>query len=164
VKPLSIALLLVSVTATAADKQDRPDDFKTIVKRVEQHYGKAHMKVPMMGLVSFASHFTRPIGASDFKLAIIEGIGVRDEALPEFNPGPEWRAVIRTTSRHGDHMVMFGRDEGGHAIRTLLVTVDNDEAVVMEMRLDPTHFAKMLSDRSQIDKPLGDRGKSHFEY
>jgi hypothetical protein len=161
VKALSIALLLASsLTAVAGDK---PDDFKSIVKQVEQHYGKARMKVPLMGLVSFASHFTRPLGASDFKLAVIEGVDSRSESLPEFNPGREWKPVIRTTSRNGEHVVIFGRDEG-RAVRTLVVTVGGDDAVVMQMRLDPGHFAKMLNDRSFIDMSIGDRSRSHFEY
>jgi hypothetical protein len=150
--PFSL-LILTSLASSAADK---PDDFKSIVKRVEQHYGKAHMKIPFMGLVSFASHFTRPVGASDFKMAVIEGVSENAESLPDFNPGPEWRAVIRSTSRNGDHLVMYGRDEG-HAIRTLLVSLDKDEAVVMQMRLDPTHFAKMLSEKSFDLRSMGDR-------
>ena len=107
VKTLSIALLIVSgMSASAGDKADKPDDFKTIVKRVEQYYGKEHMKVPLMGLVSFASHFTRPVGASDFKLAIIEGVDrPDDQAGPVFNPGAEWSVVIRTMSRRGDQVV-----------------------------------------------------------
>ena len=151
-------LLLVSVAAFAGEKRD---DFNSIVRKVEEHYGKAHMKVPLIGLVSFASHFTRPAGASDFKLAIIDGLGDRAESFPEFNPGEQWRSVIRTTSRHGQHFVLYGRDEG-HAIKTLMVTVDRDQAVVMQMRLDPTHFAKMLNDKSWSDMSIGDRSRVEY--
>jgi hypothetical protein len=153
-KLLPIFLLILVPASRAADK---PDNFNSIVKRVEEHYGKSHTKVPLMGLVSFASHFTRPVGASDFKLAIIEGVDSRDESLPEFNPGSEWRPVIRTSSRHGGHVVIFGHDDG-HAIKTLVVTVSDDSAVVMQMRLDLTHFAKMLSDKSIGMESLTDHG------
>lgn len=135
--------LLLSAAAQASDK---PDDFATILKRVESHYGKHHMRIPMMGLVTFASHFTRPLGASDFKLAIIEGVGSSD-SMPDFQPGAEWRPFIRTTSRNGNHTVMYGREEG-HAIRALMLVIDKDEAVVMHMRLDPTRFTKLLADKS----------------
>jgi hypothetical protein len=156
VKTLTVYLLVL--TAAMAPAADKPDDFKSIVKRVEQHYGKAHMKVPLMGLVTFASHFTRPLGASDFKLAVIDDVGPSAESMPDFNPGPEWRAVIRSTSRNGDHTAIYGRDEG-HAIRTLIVSLEKDEAVVMQMRLDPGHFAKMLNDKSFNIKSFGDRSR-----
>lgn len=137
-------ILLLTLTASMAVAGD---DFHAILKRVESHYGKRHMTIPLLGLVTFASHLTRPLGASDFKLAVIEGVGSRD-AIPDFDPGPEWRAFIRTTSRNGDHTVMYGRDEG-HVIRTLMVVIDKDEAVVMQMRLDPSRFAKFVADKSR---------------
>lgn len=143
-KPLAMLAILASTACLASEKHD---DFKTILKRVESHYGRQHMKIPLLGLVTFASHFTRPLGASDFKLAVIEGVGYRDSA-PDFEPGPEWRAFIRTTSRTGEHTVMYGRDEG-HAIRTLMLVVDKDEAVVMHMRLNPTRFTKVLAEKSR---------------
>lgn len=151
-------LLVTLVPAIAVSAGEKADNFNSIVKRVEQHYGKSHSKVPFMGLVSFASHFTRPVGASDFKLAIIEGVDARDQSFPEFNPGPEWRPVIRTASRHGDHVVMYGHDEG-NAIKTLIVTVSDDSAVVMQMRLDPTHFSKMLNDKSFGIESMTDHGR-----
>ena len=46
--------------------------------------------------------------------------------------------------------MLYGRDEG-HAIRTLMVVVDKDEAVVMQMRLNPTHFAKFVAEKSRRD-------------
>lgn len=139
-RPLLLLSLLLP-TAALAD-----DDFKEILKRVETHYGKRHMTIPFLGMVTFVSHLTRPLGASDLRIAIIEGVGARD-AAPDFHPGPEWHAFIRTTSRRGEHTVMYGREEG-HAIRTLMVVVDKDEAVVMQMRLDPQRFAKFVAEKS----------------
>jgi len=144
-KLLPILLLLSTTAASAGEKHD---DFTTILKRVESHYGKRHMRIPMMGLVTFASHFTRPLGASDFKLAIIEGVGYRnDDSTPDFEPGADWRPFIRTTSRTGERTVMYGREEG-RAIRTLMLVIDKDEAVVMHMRLDPNRFTKLLAEKS----------------
>ena len=123
------------------------DDFNTILKQVESHYGKRHMKIPFMGMITFASHLARPAGVSDLKLAVIEGVGSRLESIPDFQPGPQWQPFIRTTSRTGERMVMYGRDEG-HAIRTLMVVIEKDEAVVMQMRLDPAHLSKFLAEKS----------------
>src|SRR5450432_129 len=97
-------LLLLSMSAGAREK---PDDFAALLKRVESHYGKHHMRIPMLGLVTFASHFTRPLGASDFRLAIIEGVGYENDSMPDFEPGADWRPFIRTTSRSGEHTVMY---------------------------------------------------------
>ena len=144
-RALVLALLAISATATAGEKHD---DFKSILKRMESHYGKRHVKIPLMGFITFASKFARPAGVSDLKLAVIEGVGTRLESLPEFQPGPEWQTLIRTTSRAGERMVMYGREEG-RAIRTLMVAIEKDEAVVMQMRLDPAHFAKFVSEKAE---------------
>ena len=141
-KTLVLLSLMLPGAASAGD------DFNAILKRVESHYGKRHMKIPFMGLVTFASHFARPVGVSDLKLAVIEGVGSRLEALPDFQPGPDWQPFIRTSSRTGERMVMYGRDEG-RAIRTLMVSIEKDEAVVMQMRLDPAHLSKFLAERSR---------------
>jgi hypothetical protein len=122
------------------------DDFSLMLKRVESHYGKNHMRIPFLGVVTFASHLTRPMGASDFKLAVIEGTRASD--VPDFEPGGDWRAFLRTTSRDGGHTVMYGREEGPRAIRALMLVIDKDEAVVMQMRLDPGRFAKMLAEKA----------------
>ena len=142
-RTLALLSLMVASTSAAAEKYD---DFNAILKRVESHYSKRHMKIPFLGMVTFVSHFTRPLGASDLKLAVIEGVGSRD-SIPDFEPGPEWRAFLRTTSRSGEHTVIYGRDEG-QAVRTLMLVVDHDEAVVMHMRLDPTRFTKLLAEKS----------------
>ncbi len=123
------------------------DDFKDILRRAENYYGRSHMKIPFLGMVTFASHLTRPLGASDLRIAIIDGVGSRS-GVPDFHPGPEWRAFLRTTSRNGEHTVMYGREEG-HAVRTLMVVLDKDEAVVMQMRLDPGRFAKFVAEKSR---------------
>ena len=144
-KTLVLFSLIASATAVAGEKHD---DFNSILKQVESHYGKRHMKIPFLGLLSFASHLARPIGVSDLKLAVIEGVGSRADAFPEFHPGPQWQPFIRTTSRNGERMVMYGREDG-RAIRTLMVMLDKDEAVVLQMRLDPAHFAKFVSEKAE---------------
>ena len=142
-KALALLVMLLPATTFAGD------DFTRILKQVETHYGKRHMKIPFLGMVTFASHLTRPLGASDFKLAVLNG---NDDTgfhgIPDFHPGPEWQAFIRTTSHNGDgHTVMYARDEG-KAIRTLMLVVDRNEAVVMQLRMDPARFGKFVSERS----------------
>ena len=145
-KSLAILLVFASAVAVAGEKHD---DFHSIVKRVEQYYGKKHQFGALMGVVGFASHFTRPLGASDFKIAIIDEVDAGEGPAPEFKPGPEWSPVIRTTTRHGENTVIFSRVDG-HAVRTLMVVLDRDSAVVMQMRFDPTHFAKFVTVKSRV--------------
>ena len=139
-------LFLLAASTVAAEN---PDNFQAIVKRVEAHYGKRHMQIPLFGLVTFASHLTRPAGASGLQMAIIEDIDTSKNA-PTFHPGPNWRPIIRTTSHHREQTVIYARDEGHNAIHVLLVAIDND-AVVMQMRLAPSAFLKFLADKSRSE-------------
>ena len=149
-KPLVLLTLMISSTVLARER----DDFNSILKRVESHYGKRHMRLPLMGLISFTSLMTRPMGVSGLRLAVIEGVGSRHEGIPDFHPGPEWQPVIRTTSRNGERMVMYGREDGT-AIRALMVAIEKNEAVVLQMRLDPARFAKLVAEKSEIAERHG---------
>jgi hypothetical protein len=143
---LTLASLLIAANATPVDRG--LDDFDGVVKSIESHYQRKRIWIPLMGLVSFVSQAARPLGASDFKLAVIDGIGDRNQA-PDLTFGDMWRPVVRVRERNGQVVNIMARQEGHRAVKLLMLVVDNDDAVVMQMRMSPTRFLEFIAEKAR---------------
>lgn len=144
---LALATLL---TATIALPVDRGlDDFDGVVHSVETHYQRKRLWIPFLGMVNFVSQAARPLGASDFKLAVIEGIGERRGGPPDLTFGENWRPIVRVRERNGESVSIMAREEGRKAVKLLMLVVDDDEAVVMQMRMAPTRFLEFVAEQSR---------------
>jgi hypothetical protein len=135
--------------AGAASPVDRGlDDFDGVVKSIESHYHRKRVWIPLMGLVNFVSHAARPLGASDFKLAVIDGIGDRANP-PDLTFGEVWRPVVRVRERNGEVVNIMARQEDRSAIKLLMLVVDDNNAVVMQMRMAPTRFLEFVAEKAR---------------
>ena len=45
--------------------------------------------------------------------------------------------MIRVRERNGESVNIMAREEGRQAVKLLMMVVDNDNAVVMQMRMSP---------------------------
>ena len=143
---LALASALVATSAMPVDRG--LDDFDGVVKQIESHYRKKRVWIPLMGLVSFVSNAARPLGASDFKLAVIDDVNNRTNP-PDLTFGQSWRPVIRVRERNGESVNIMAREEGQKAVKLLMLVVDNDNAVVMQMRMAPTRFLEFVAEQAR---------------
>ncbi len=143
---LALASALIAAPALPVDRG--LDDFDGVVKTIESHYQKRRIWIPLMGLVSFVSYAARPLGASDFKLAVIDGIDDRNNP-PDLTFGDTWRPVIRVRERNGQMVNIMAREDGHRAVKLLMLVVDNSDAVVMQMRMSPTRFLEFVAERAR---------------
>ena len=143
---LALAATLIATPVLPVDRG--LDDFDGVVNSIESHYQRKRVWIPLMGLVNFVSHAARPLGASDFKLAVINGIGDRRQA-PDLTFGDTWRPVVRVRERNGEAVNIMAREEGRHAVKLLMLVLNNDDAVVMQMRMSPTRFLEFVAERSR---------------
>jgi hypothetical protein len=143
---LTLAALLIAASATPVDRG--LDDFDGVVKSVESHYHKKRVWIPFMGMIGFVSQAARPLGASDFRLAVVEGINDRQNP-PDLTFHESWRAVIRVRERNGESVNIMAREDGHKAVKLLMLVVDNNEAVVMQMRMSPTRFLEFVAEKAR---------------
>ena len=143
---LALASALIATSAMPVDRG--LDDFDGVVKQIESHYQKKRVWIPLMGLVSFVSNAARPLGASDFKLAVIDDVNNRINP-PDLTFGQSWRPVIRVRERNGESVNIMAREEGHKAVKLLMLVVDNDNAVVMQMRMAPTRFLEFVAEQAR---------------
>ncbi len=143
---LTLASALIATSAMPVDRG--LDDFDGVVKHIESHYQKKRVWIPLMGLVSFVSNAARPLGASDFKLAVIDDVNNRT-IPPDLTFGQSWRPVVRVRERNGESVNIMAREDGHKAVKLLMLVVDNDNAVVMQMRMAPSRFLEFVAERAR---------------
>lgn len=148
-------LLLAPLPALAEDW-----DFDRAVRGVERDLGGRRLKIPLFGLISAIAYpVYRPMGVKNFKMVIFEDLERRREAAPapRLELGPGWRPVVRVVERHGDTVNIYARDEGTW-VRMILLTVDHDDAVLMQFKIRPSGLLTFVSKHARGERHgRGDR-------
>lgn len=147
---LLIASALLAATALPVDEE--LDDFDGVVRRLESHFRKQRVWIPFMGAVNFVSQAARPLGASDFKLAVIDEVDARGRGPLDVPFRDRWKPVVRVRDRDGESVDIMAREEGHRAVKLLMLVVDDDSAVVMQMRMAPTRFLEFVAEKSRHDR------------
>ncbi|MFN7949039.1 MAG: VWA domain-containing protein [Blastocatellia bacterium] len=155
---LAVALLVPSAAALAKDKE-----FKAITKHIENKYQARRTKIPLLGLANFAVRLIRPAGVKGFKLAVYEN--------HDFSPRPNevsfaavmreayakgWNPLVQTYSKRdgGMRTFVYAREEGKD-IKLAVVTFQEREAVVAEVKFNPDAAARFLQKPELLGKSLG---------
>lgn len=137
---LLCALLLACSVAPSADS-----DFDRFVRNMESQYGTKRLTIPFFGVVNFFVKTTRPAGARDVKLAIFEDIDNRlhpsRHRLDEMAQG--WTPFIRVQSKR-ERVHVYSR-EIGKDWELLLTTLEDNEAVLMRVRVNPDSLANWVN-------------------
>src|SRR5919202_5288900 len=75
VRFLARALLLLSLLyLLPAPARAKGGDFDAVVRNVKVTCGGKRVRIPFLGLASFATKFVRPAGVKSFKLAVFEDL------------------------------------------------------------------------------------------
>ena len=98
--PIAFVYFVLSLPLVGFD-----GDFDSFVHSMEKEYGVKRTYIPFMGFANFMGKVIRPVGASDFKLAVFEHVN------PVSRPSPErvdeavvpqgWHPFIRVLSHKG---------------------------------------------------------------
>ncbi len=142
-------LLLAPAAGRAGDRE-----FHAIVERIQAHYHKRPMR--FMGLLSFIANRVQPEGIRNIRLAIFEGLdSSRHPAAPDLDTfmqgiaGAEFRPFVRVRSRRDGEQTFVYAKGSGRDLELLVVTLDQDEACVVKMKVDPEGI------RQWVDNPPG---------
>ena len=163
----SIALVLVLLSAvsllTVSAEARGGNEFDAVCDHLEDRYDAKKVKIPFMWLARFAVGIVRPAGVKAFKVTIYKNLKFTPERLNEEMKATmrdsfseEWSPILRVRSEKGEHVYMNIR-EAGKNVKILLVTIENDEAVVVRAKFNPDKLAGFLENPRIFGISLSER-------
>jgi len=154
-----IGALLIAGSAPCGFARDH--EFRAVVREIEAHYHARRSARFAMWLAGAAVRVTRPEGVKSLKIAVFEDqnfSAVADDADFEnvIRGALEnaWQPLARVWSnRSGERSHVYARESGGD-IGLFIVSIEPDEAVVMEVKISQEKFATMLDEPRDIASSL----------
>jgi hypothetical protein len=126
-----------------------------VVNAIESHYGVHRTHIPLLG---FALFFVRAEGVSGVKLAIFENfhpsVPVCDEVrdVVERSLGPDWRLFVRVQSHADGENTLIYTNFSSNKMQMLVVSLEPDEATVVQMNLSDRAIKQWIDDPSEKAK------------
>lgn len=161
---LSLALVLPLVTVQATG-----DDFKSVVKLIEQFYGVKHQGIPFLAKAGMkvattaakikggaAKHLAE---AGSVKVAFFEdqafdGEFMRFRASLNTALNQTWTPLIQTLSATNEEQVYIFVREAGDKYNVLVITIEPGEATVVQVTLSAKNFLLLMKDPEGTGKSI----------
>ena len=129
------------------------DDFGRIVHHIEASYHVHRNHRFLMGCAGMVLKFWHVGGVKNLKIAIFEDQHLdgttTDAQLDEIVQRASqsgWQPMVRSYSRRtGEHSFVYAQD-AGKDMKLLVVSVEPNEAVVVQVKLDPDKLAQFLDE------------------
>ena len=134
------------------------DPFREAVRVIEQESGVHHPGIPF-----FARILVKPAmlgsGAGGLKLAVFESEGkafhvdeVHLAQAVEASIGPEWQKFVEVRSRRDKECVLIFAKSGAGGTTMLIVSLESEEATVVEVKVDVEKFGRWISDPTEMSR------------
>ena len=131
------------------------DDFGRIVRHIEAEYHVHRNYRFLMAFAGVVVMCTHVGGVKVFKAAIFEDQHLSgtelDDRLDELvrrAASPGWQPLVRSFSRrNGEHTYIYAQ-ASGNDMKLLLVSVEPDEAVVMQVKIDPVKLSDFINEHT----------------
>lgn len=158
-------LLLSGVSDAQAQQPFRAKgkEFKDVVKYIETQFGVRKTHIPMLGLANFAFKLIRPAGVKGFKLAVFEDADFSNHpGNLSFNSfmreayRKDWQPLVRVNSkREGNVQTYIYARNAGKDVQFAIVTFEEREAVVMEVKFNPDAAARFMENPKIMGISIG---------
>lgn len=160
---LSLALLLPAAVHA------KGDDFKSVVKLIEQHYGVKHQGIPFLAKAGMKAATTaarikggtarRIAEAGSIKLAVFEdqafdGEFTRFRTSLNAALNETWTPLIQTLSATSEEQTYIFLREVGPKYHVLVITIDRRDATVVQVTLSPKNLARLMKDPEGTGKSI----------
>jgi hypothetical protein len=133
------------------------DDFGRIVHHIEASYHVHRNHRFAMGFAGLVVKFWHVAGVRSFKAAIFEDQHLdgtdTDTKLDEIVAHASrsgWQPMVRSFSRRtGEHTYIYAQDNGaGKDLKLLVVSVEQNEAAVIQVKLDPDKLEQFIEENA----------------
>jgi hypothetical protein len=151
--PFVIAAAMVLACVAAPPQAAASDDFGRIVHYIETQYHVHRQHRWVMGIAGFVvkvSHFS---GVKSLKGAIFEnqpflnaGGDTRFDEVVRQALDSGWQPMVQTWDRHTGERTFIYAQAAGKDMKVLLVTLEPNEAVVLQLKLNPQRFTEFARD------------------
>jgi hypothetical protein len=138
------------------EAQAAGDDFNNIVHHIEAAYHVHRNYRFLMGFAGFVVKVSSLGGAKDFKMAIFENqhlfASEPDARLDEIMQSAAesgWQPLVRSFSRRsGEHNYIYAQPRSKD-LRLLIVNVEPDEAVFIQVKINPDRLSEFINDNTK---------------
>ncbi len=165
---LTILVLLMPATSAA-----KGDDFKMVVKTIEQFYNVKHRSLPFLAKAGLktATAAARIAGGTPKRVAEAGSVKVAFFEEQEFIPrgkvsdfrqsltallSNEWTPFIQTVSAKGEEQNFVFLRAVGEKWNVLVVTIGKHEGVVVQVNVSQQTLAQLLKDPDELGKTITD--------
>ena len=160
-----IVVVLAAVNAVHAAN----DDFKSVVKMIEQFYGVKHEGIPFIARAGMkvATTAARIKGGEARRIAEAGSIKVAVFEDQDFNGdftkfrtslnaalSLTWMPLIQTLSAQDQEQVYIFLKEAGDKFNVLVITIEQREATVVQVTLSQKNLALLLKDPEGTGKAI----------
>ena len=159
-------ILLIFVTTTA---QAKGDDFKSVVKMIEQYYGVKHIGIPFLAKAGMkvattaarirGGQYKRIAEAGSIKLAVFENQDF-DGDFTKFRTSlnealnTKWMPLLQTLSVTNGEQNYIYLNEDGKKFHVLVITIAQRDATVVQVTISPENLARLMKDPEGTGKEI----------
>jgi hypothetical protein len=151
------AMVLAGLTLPAQAAAD--DDFGRIVHHIEANYHVHRQHRWVMGLAGFTVKFWHIAGVKSLKGAIFENqpfvnaaSDTRFDEVVRAAMDSGWQPLIQSWDRHsGERTYIYAQEvssKKGTDMKLLLVSLESNEAVVLQVKVDPKKLDEFIEETS----------------
>lgn len=166
---IALAVVSLAFLLPADAVQAKGDDFKSVVKLIEQFYGVKHQGIPFLAKAGMKVATTaakikggtarRIAEAGSVKLAVFEDQAFNKE-FTQFRTSlnaalnETWSPLIQTFSAtSADQTYIFIR-EAGEKFNVLVITIAQRDATVVQVTVSPANLALLMRDPEGTGKSI----------
>ena len=165
----ALAAICAALVLTAAVAQAKGDDFKSVVKLIEQFYGVKHQGIPFLAKAGMKVTTTaaRIKGGTAKRLAEAGSIKVAffedqtfDGEFTRFRSSlnaalvQTWTPLIQTLSATEEEQIYIFVREADEKYNVLVITIEQREATVVQVTLSPKNFLLLMKDPEGTGKSI----------
>ena len=141
--------LTIAALACALPVLSAASEFDWMVRQFARESGAQQVHIPFFGLARFVVAVGHPAGASRLNLAVFEHPAMDAASfcqLADSTAGLSWKPIVRVRSKNGDATNIYAQPDGKH-LRVLIATLDHDDAVFVEVRIQPEELIKFVDEQ-----------------
>ena len=162
-----VAVMLLVLASTPAHAKD--DDFKSVVKMIEQFYRVKHQGIPFLAKAGMKVATTaarikggeakRIAEAGSIKLAVFEdqefdGDFTKFRASLNGAVNATWMPLIQTLSAKSAEQTYIYLRDAGNKFNVLVITIAERDATVVQVTVSPKNLALLMKDPEGTGKTI----------